>query len=266
MQSIYNNDDASASISSSKMMLIQDDRRTYLPTNTVFIMNQPNPTAEWMVREGIPERLLIEFCTRFCDRRKVFLDIGAHMGTYSLLLASKCKEVHSFEAQRMTYYQLCGGIALNKAYNVTAHHCAISNTEEAKQGQLTLNIISEDGGGSTLNRDFADLQGAALLGTEQVPVKTIDQFEFKEVGFIKIDVEGHELQVLEGARHTILTNNYPPILLEAWNDEWYMARKLAVLTHLAALGYNRIQPFPRFPNMLCALRDQTDTTDHSQTG
>ena len=73
-----------------------------------------------------------------------------------------------------------------------------------------------------------------------IPVTTLDSFRFKNIGFIKVDVEGFEERVLRGSISTILTNNYPPILFECWEPgEWNMTvKKRDNLFHfLEDLGY-----------------------------
>ena len=61
--------------------------------------------------------------------------------------------------------------------------------------------------------------GIFVNGVEEfrkVPVKTLDSFNLKDIGFIKIDVEGFEEKVIRGGLLTIISNNYPPILFECW--------------------------------------------------
>ncbi len=48
--------------------------------------------------------------------------------------------------------------------------------------------------------------------------KTLDSFNLTNINFIKIDVEGHEKLVLEGAVQTLKNNNYPKILFESWDE------------------------------------------------
>jgi hypothetical protein len=52
-----------------------------------------------------------------------------------------------------------------------------------------------------------------------VSVMKLDDFNINNISLIKIDVEGHELQVIKGAIETLKRNNYPPILFECWEPE-----------------------------------------------
>jgi len=58
-------------------------------------------------------------------------------------------------------------------------------------------------------------------GGDRVELRTLDSFALTNVSFIKIDVEGYEGRVLDGARRTIERNGLPPILVEIMNDLKY---------------------------------------------
>ena len=72
-----------------------------------------------------------------------------------------------------------------------------------------------DGGSNGIERFGVD----ATKPTVQVETRTLDSFHLENVGFLKIDVEGHELAVLRGARGTLAANDYPPILFESWRPD-----------------------------------------------
>jgi hypothetical protein len=74
-------------------------------TKAAFLMNDDDSARCQMHRVGIPEHSIIQWAKQFGNKDKRFIDCGAHMGTYSLLLADEFKEIEAFEAQRRTYFQ-----------------------------------------------------------------------------------------------------------------------------------------------------------------
>ena len=205
------------------------------------------------VRNGFPEQNLIDWCQQFCRPDQIFLDIGAHMGTYALSLAPHCKAVHAFECQRETYYQLCGGVALNAQWNVHAHQVALGRTNAPS---VPLYIISLDGGGSSLLQPLSE----PLLEQQYVECRTLDSFHLTNVGFMKLDVEGMEEDVLRGSLQTLQRSDYPPILLEAWTDDRYAAQKKSLLAFLSDELHYQIHAVNGYPFMLLAVKPRSTTS------
>ena len=172
----------------------------------------------------------------------VVLDIGANMGTFTIPLAKANPRFtfHSFEAQRIIYYQLCANTFINGLDNVHCHHFGLSD----KRNKLKLTVpdyatetnigafsIDEE---TRKNEYECPTQGA----TETITVFPLDEGEHKNVRLMKIDVEGHELEVLKGAKKTIKGNNYPPIIFEAWNwKPWFEPKRKELFDYLKNLGY-----------------------------
>jgi len=178
-----------------------------LNNNNVYIL--PQNLLSYYKHNGLFESSLIEWCKQFCDVNKTFLDIGAHTGTYTISLAPFFKEVYSFEPQKMTYYSLCGSVALSNLKNVTCLQYGLGSTEQS--GKSILNIISNDGGGSTIHSKDN------IICKEEIEMKTLDEFNFTNISFIKMDVEENEYYVLLGSKHTLKKNNYPKIIFELNN-------------------------------------------------
>ena len=174
-------------------------------TEKVYIL--PKNNMNYYIQNGLFEKSLIEWCKQFCKKEQNMLDIGAHSGTYTISLAEHSKHVYSFEPQKMTYYSLCGSIALSNIKNVTCINLGLGSSEQV--GKQTLNIVSLDGGGSTLHNNKND-----VLQTEEIEIRTLDSFNIDNIGFIKIDVEENELQVLLSGKNTLERSNYPKILFE----------------------------------------------------
>jgi FkbM family methyltransferase len=174
---------------------------------------------------------------------KNVIDIGAHIGWYTVNLAKKCNHIYSFECSPKSFNYLCGNIALNSLdYKVTKYNCALSNDEGTTKYYIR---DSGDGGGNGISKfEYDNIHDTPSI---DVPKKKLDSFGLTNINFIKIDVEGHEKEVLEGSVQTIINNNYPPILFESWDEHHeqngYPALKLQkeLFEFLSGLGYNIVK-------------------------
>lgn len=193
----------------------QDDPLYDNTNNQCFHINKPltylMPSINhvYYAQHGLFENSLIDWCKQFCNKNSLFLDIGAHTGSYAISLARYSKRVYAFEPQKMTYYALCGGVALSCLPNIEC--CNYGLGDESQIGKQTLYIVSNDGGGSTVQSPDKD----KIMTTETIEIKTLDSMNIMEpISFIKMDVEENELSVLKGGRETLLRNNLPHILFE----------------------------------------------------
>ena len=186
---------------------------------------------------GLNEKSLIEMVKEFCCLDKNILDIGAHSGTYSISLAHYSKHVYAFEPQKMTYYSLCGSVALSAIKNITCINIGLGSSEQV--GKQLLHINSLDGGGSSLHYN------ANILEDEEIEVRTLDSFNIANISFIKIDVEDNELQVLKNSVNTLKKSNYPKILFEM------NVVNSALLDFLVSLNYS-VQQVSGYNNMYLA--------------
>jgi len=205
----------------------------------VYIL--PKSNISYYKSNGLFESSLIEWSRQFCDINKTFLDIGAHSGTYTISLASYCKEVYSFEPQKITYYTLCGSVALSNLKNVICLQFGLGSTDQ--KGKQILNIVSDDGGGSSLH------SRNDIKRKEEIEIKTLDEFNLSNICFIKIDVEDNEYYVLLGAKETLKRSNFPRIIFELNNFE--NGKKIIDL--LNEYGYI-IHPINGYANMYLAAK------------
>jgi FkbM family methyltransferase len=180
-------------------IILLNNKETYiLPTNNIT----------YYLHNGLFEKRLIEWCKQFCNKDKIFLDIGAHTGTYSIPLSFFSKEVYAFEPQRDTYYALCGSVSLSNLKNVICYNYGLGSSNQL--GKNILKIVSEDGGGSSLHIT----EQHSVLREEVIEIKTLDSLNLNNIGFIKMDVENNELYVLQGATKTLEKSGFPPIIFE----------------------------------------------------
>lgn len=223
-----------------------DDNRN----NQIFFINNtqtylmPSVNHTYYAERGLFENNLIEWTKQFCQKDQLFLDIGAHTGSYAITLAPYASKVLAFEPQKMTYYALCGGVALSGLNNVDCFKIGLGN--ESQVGEKTLHIVSNDGGGSTVHAPPSE----KILTSETIEIRTLDSLNIQEkISFIKMDVEENELQVLQGGMETIVRCGYPKILFES-NSQI----NTALFDYLREiLGYNIVK-ISGFFNMYLAER------------
>ena len=139
--------------------------------------------------------IMIGQTTPYLNKFKNTLDIGAATGMYSSHFAEHSKSVICFEAVPPVYEQLIK--IKEKHNNVITHNLAVSNEIG------TLDFYVDDKRLS--NSSFQNLVEGQKIQVETV---TIDSLKLVDVGFIKVDVEGVELDVLNGASNTI--DEYKP--------------------------------------------------------
>lgn len=86
---------------------------------------------------GRHERDLIDWSKQLSPTTRQFVDVGAHVGSWTLVMATQFREVHAFEPRRLTFQQLCGNIALNGLENVFVHNVGIETTLDSFADVLT---------------------------------------------------------------------------------------------------------------------------------
>lgn len=151
------------------------------------------------------------------------LDIGANAGVYAWALHRHGARVIAFEPNPALadIVDLVG----NGAFDV--RRIALSDSD----GTATLTLPHDDAGLATLRSDAADA-GATHF---EVATARLDGLAMARVGFIKIDVEGHEERVLDGAM-TLVARDLPVMLIEI-EDRHNMGGIDRTVTRLAKLGY-----------------------------
>lgn len=180
-----------------------------------FFVNEKE-TARWMFSSGIPEISYINWIIEnFKDPNKNFVDVGAHLGTYSWMLAPHFFHTHSFECNLEVYNCLCANIFLKGlSKKITSYPFGLSS--ESKES--TYYLRSKDGGGNGFTY-LGEHREALNLGEIQLSLKKMDQLSIENIGLIKIDAEGHEKEVLMGSIETLKRSDYPTLVFESW-AEW----------------------------------------------
>ena len=170
------------------------------------------------------------------------LDIGANLGTFCVPLAQKIPALkfHAFEPQRIIYYQLCANTIINSLGNVYTYEAGLSNQEADIELEVPDYTAETNIGAFSIDKEVRENEYECKTsgGKEKIILMTLDSIGFENVRLIKIDVEGHELEVIKGGIETIKANNYPPIIFEAWTwKPWYQEKRKALFDYLEGHGY-----------------------------
>ena len=134
-----------------------------------------------------------------------FLDIGAHGGLYSIILRNKFPKLNvwAFEPDRQNRYQLYGNLFLNNfEREIEVYNFGLSSNNK----EVAFGIVKDDNRGGKKIIESGELK---------INVKPLDEvfLEKSKICFVKIDVEGHELEVIKGSKK-FLKNNFCLIQVE----------------------------------------------------
>jgi FkbM family methyltransferase len=161
-------------------------------------------------------------------RQGAFIDIGANTGVYTHRLRNVARKVIAFEPIATL------AATLQRRYpDIEVHTCALSN----QSGEATLYLPSQ-GQETVLTRASlnADANPGFALEVVTVTMKRLDDFGIRDSSLIKIDVEGHERAVLEGAVETIRATR--PALLVEVEERHHPGESAGLLAWIEQLGYS----------------------------
>jgi FkbM family methyltransferase len=177
----------------------------------------------------------MELLDLLCEPNRASLDIGAKVGMYTYRIRAHSSEVIAFEPVPMFNRVLR---AVFEGKRVRIEPFAVSD----RRGRAKLRLpYGHDGsrkyGRSTIDpANQFDPEIVARVDEIEVETRRIDDYDLADLGFIKIDVEGHELAVLAGAEAT-LARHIPNLLIEC-NDEHQPDAVKRLGAWLDAHGYN----------------------------
>ena len=211
---------------------------------------------EFILKKIIPEKFLLkkriqrsikkgyekelEIINQFTDKSKDAIDVGVYRGIYSYKLAQHFKFVHCFEANPLLYPLLNDNLK-KIIKNINLYNLALSS--DNGETILKLPIRSK----SFFKKNIEELYelGAASVHPNnkfdnfkevKVKKKKLDSIKFEnKIGFIKIDVEGHELEVIEGALKTIKENK--PVLLVEIEEKHSKRMVIDSIKYIENIGY-----------------------------
>jgi FkbM family methyltransferase len=182
-----------------------------------------------LIEDGAYNKTEIELTSQLLElRRKYFgdgvvaVDCGANIGVHTVEWAKKMTgwgSIVAIEAQERIFYALAGNIAINNCFNAIAVFAAVSAT----RGSMRVPRLDYLRPASFGSLEIKKLAKGEFIGqpidysvenTAEIPTVTIDSLDLKRIDLIKIDVEGMEFDVLDGAEQSIRTHR-PILFVEA---------------------------------------------------
>lgn len=183
----------------------------------------------------------IQFILRNIKEGDICVDIGAHKGGY-LFWFQKCVgntgKVYAFEPQIILYRYLQDIIKVFKYRNVTLENKGISSTKGSMDFFIPFTKEGTSPGAKIINSNKGNRDAQEV----KIEVTTLDEYFFEKNIFpklLKIDVEGHEKQVLLGGIR-LLKACKPDIIVECENrhqDEGNIFDVFNILTSIGYQGY-----------------------------
>ena len=177
-------------------------------------------------RSGPPE---IRLLRRLCQRDKLSLDIGANVGVFTYFMLRHSAGVVAYEPNP----DLARQLERTFGHRMTVIQAGLSDRSGSAVLKIPRFADGEFHGLASLSQDFED---ALDVREVTVPIRRLDDEGHENVGFVKIDVEQHERQVLDGAM-ALIESQAPNILLEV-SPLLYEVGLLEYLHDLLELGYH----------------------------
>ena len=216
-----------------------------LPTETVIVNTRHGypmiitPKSRWidqhLWKNGSYELGTTHLIRKFLGSGETFFDIGANIGLMTIaasLAVGPAGRVVSFEPDHANFSILLENILLNKATNVCVLNLAVGD----KAGEFNLFCSTTEDGGLSSLVDQGGFQQTQVVSTTPLD-KMLDIFPSRPVSAVKIDVEGYEYRVVNGAKE--LLSHYKPIVImefdESHGDGQYNCLDAGAI--LLSLGY-----------------------------
>lgn len=162
---------------------------------------------EWMetvghMRDGKPtyQYHKYEAALKHVKQRRLAVDVGAHVGLWSRVMALDFAAVQGFEP--MAEHAACWRVNMAHAPHARLEYCALGETPGVVRVRTRTPGSSGDTGVDPVAESSSLRASVDVLGQE-VSLRRLDDFRLQDVDFIKIDCEGYELFVLRGAEDTL---------------------------------------------------------------
>lgn len=192
----------------------------WLPNEEVHLVEMMTPGAKRFARlvdgRAAYQRHKYLRAMDHVQHRKVFVDIGGHVGLWSMQAEDDFESIIAFEPHPIhaELYRL-------NVSHATLHECALGDDDRS--------ISLSTGNGSSGD--------TWVSGPGSIPMKKLDDFQIERIDLLKIDTEGYELPIVRGARDTLLRCKPVVVVEQKGRDERYHGeKKNGAVEYLKSLG------------------------------
>jgi FkbM family methyltransferase len=213
---------------------------------------------------GVCDLIVTESLWRLTQPGELAVDVGANIGYMSSILAKRVGSsgsVYAFEAHPEIFKELKHNVKRweqdNNINNISIQNLAVSD----KSGFLKLGVpeaFNQNRGISSIVTDNDEIANKSSVLTVQA--STLDEFLVdKNVGVLKIDVEGHEIQVLKGAENLLKTGRIRDCVFEEHNSY-----PTTVTNYFESMGYQVFRIAKGFKKPILLNPTSQDLISHWQ--
>jgi FkbM family methyltransferase len=188
---------------------------TFEGKTATFAFDVTYPTQAFihgtLINGQICDPPLVSALTDFLEPGDTFLDVGSHIGYYSMLALLKVGSsgrVFAFEANPRTYSVLVANASLNRSSNLYAYNCAVGDQETIAEFHIDI----KDEGMSSLLVTRPDSLNVSVHMTTLDNIANLTGID--KIRMLKIDVEGFEVNVIRGAEGLIKAGAIESIVFE----------------------------------------------------
>ena len=172
--------------------------------------------------QGEPELLSMKIWTSIVNEKNSALDIGANTGRYSVIGGKFGGDIISFEPYNINFCRLVDNLKLNNLNYMNSLMIGLSDENKNSYLNIKSPLYYKSAGGKISNKGLS------------IRLLKLDNIKFnKPINIMKVDVEGHEFEVINGSKQII--NNFLPYIIIEYNVESF--NKVSELL-IKKLNYN----------------------------
>lgn len=197
----------------------------------ITLITRPDTIDFWACLESYEPDLTYFLIEILNNQKGSFIDIGGHIGRFTVLMAKNGWKTITFEPMESNYNSLIRNLEFN----------------DCQKNTVVYNLgLGEENKTQTIYFDPREMGEASVMNTKQgsetqIKIVRFDDFmkdtEFEDFCMVKMDIEGNEERAINGMRN-FLTEHKPLLVIELWKEH-----SKTLIPYLKSLGYKRLHIF-----------------------